>query len=81
MMRSAKFKVSREQFCSVSDPILLSFSPSSSFSSHSAASENLLQFLPQFCSALLCGSLVLVVVVVGGGGGVMCALVLVSSSE
>jgi hypothetical protein len=29
-----------------------------------------LQFLPQFSSALCCGSLVLVVV--GGGGGVSC---------
>jgi hypothetical protein len=83
MMGSAKFKVSREQFWSVSDPILLSFSPSSSFSSHSAAAaENLLQFLPHFSSALGCGSLVLFVVGGGGGGGgVMCALVLVSCSE
>ncbi len=79
MMGSAKFKVCREQFWSVSDPILLSFSQSSSFSSHSAAAaENLLQFLLQFSSALCCGSLVLVVV---GGVGVICALVLVSSSE
>jgi hypothetical protein len=37
-----------------------------------------LLFLPQFSSALCPGSLVLVVV---GAGGVMCALVLVSSSE
>jgi hypothetical protein len=37
-----------------------------------------LQFLLQFSSALCCGSLVLVVV---GGVGVICALVLVSSSE
>ncbi len=44
MMSSAKFKVSCEQFWSVLDPILLSFSPSTSFSSHSAAAEILLQF-------------------------------------
>jgi hypothetical protein len=82
MMSSAKFKVSREQFWSVSDPILLSFSASCSFSSHSVAAENRLQFLLHFSSALCCGSLVLVVVVVVvGGGDVMCALFLVSSSE
>ncbi len=80
-MQNSKFLVN--SFGPFSDPILLSFSASCSFSSHSVAAENLLQFLLQFSSALCCGSLVLVVVVVvvGGGGGVMCALVLVSSSE